>query len=241
MTRIIRYGDFGADVSDIQQRLIECGIALNPAELEYFTVGTSTLTAIKEFQRTQGLMDDGVVGPLTLNTLLHPKATNGKFTATGWRLDKNQWPDILVRVLQTAIDDLGLREDPDGSNNGPQLAKFRTGGNPWCALTIYTWYLNYENGTPWPRTASTWALYQWAKKNRLLLPKTAAWRPGDIWYVKRPPPPGDSTPRGHVTLIVTDLGAARASCIGGNEGNCVRGSVRSRENATDIIRPTGLI
>lgn len=244
MTRIIRYGDFGADVSDVQQRLVECGYSIAPLELSIFTVGDTTRAAVQAFQRAEKLNPDGEVGDFTRHALEHPKSNSGTWTAAGWRLDRAQVPGNLIQVIDAAVADLGLAEDPDGSNDGPKLAKFKTRGAAWCAVAVYTWYLQRPggaNGAPWPRTASTWELYQWAQKNHRVLPFDEPWLPGDIWYVKRPPPPGEATPRGHVTLIVTALEGNRAACIGGNEGNHVRGSIRKREDATDIIRPTGLI
>lgn len=239
MTRTLHYGDFGPDVGDVQQKLVEFGVALRPIELATASIGDSTRDAVREFQRSQGLADDGVVGARTLYALEHPRSSSS--FAPGWRLDKTQIPAGLIVVVEAAVGDVGLKEDPDGSNDGPDLKKFNTSGAAWCAVALYHWFKFHEGGAPWTRTASTWAFYQWAKKHKRIVPKYAIVRPGDVWYVYRKPPVPDDTPRGHVALIVTANSTSRFSCVGGNESNRVRGSVRARENATDIIRPVGLI
>lgn len=243
--RILRYGDFDdpaklqSEVTDVQQRLVELGYALAPLELEARAVGDTTSDALKDFQRSQGLDDDGIVGKDTYYALEHPRRKAGLYHADGWSYDPAQVPAQTKRVVEAAIADLGRREDPDGSNNGPQLAKFRTGGEPWCCSACYTWALNFDGGCPFPYTQSTWAFFQWASKNdRLLLPDMEI-LPGDVLYFYRPPPPGKKTPRGHMDLAIRNLGSDRIAAIGGNCGNMVYGNVRRRRDLHAAVRLWG--
>jgi hypothetical protein len=79
--------------------------------------------------------------------------------------------------------------------------------------------------------ASTVDIYEWACSMGRLVEEP---RPGDVWFRAR------AHRRGHVALVVTVLPDGGLCCIGGNEGNMVRGSVRRREDATAIIRPVAL-
>ncbi len=70
LTRTLRYGSAGEDVLRVKQRLIALGCY--PAQitvLQSSVFGKDTLAAVKAFQSRQGLVADGVVGPLTYAAL----------------------------------------------------------------------------------------------------------------------------------------------------------------------------
>lgn len=77
--RVLRYGDEGTDVTQLQKRLIELG---------YFTENTSgryrssTRSAVKAFQRRNGLTADGVCGEATVKLMFSAKAKSAE-TSTG--------------------------------------------------------------------------------------------------------------------------------------------------------------
>ncbi|MEA4913992.1 MAG: peptidoglycan-binding domain-containing protein [Christensenella sp.] len=70
LTRTLRYGSAGEDVVRVKQRLLALGCY--PAQmtvLQSSTFGKDTRAAVKTFQNQQGLVIDGVVGPLTYAAL----------------------------------------------------------------------------------------------------------------------------------------------------------------------------
>jgi hypothetical protein len=226
----VSVGDAGSAVGHAHQRLIELGYPIDADELADAAFGPTTLAAVRAFQQDQALDPDGIIGIQTAHRLDHPGNT-GRHTAAGWRYDRDRVHIELLRVCDAAVADLGLREDPDGSNDGPDLKKFRTRGAPWCALALSSWMEHYETGSPWGRLASTWDIYQWARARGRIVEDT---RPGDVWFR------GRANRRGHVALVVTVLPDGCLACVGGNEANSVRGSLRRREDATAIIRPVAL-
>jgi Putative peptidoglycan binding domain len=61
----LRKGDEGADVLKLQQALNKAGFNLRP-DSQY---GTSTENAVRAFQRSKGMLPDGIVGPKTMSAL----------------------------------------------------------------------------------------------------------------------------------------------------------------------------
>ncbi len=62
----LQKGDAGEDVRAIQAMLIELGYLSGSADGQY---GTGTRSAVKDFQKQNGLTDDGVAGPKTIEQL----------------------------------------------------------------------------------------------------------------------------------------------------------------------------
>ncbi|MEX2275557.1 MAG: peptidoglycan-binding protein [Actinomycetota bacterium] len=67
--RIIRHGDRGEDVRDVQHRLVALGFPIDPSELEG-TFGDATVRAVRSFQQGRRLPVDGLVGPDTWGQLV---------------------------------------------------------------------------------------------------------------------------------------------------------------------------
>ncbi|MDD6049861.1 MAG: peptidoglycan-binding protein [Clostridiales bacterium] len=65
-TRTLRYGMSGDDVAYTQQRLYSLGYFTGTRDGQF---GSGTLSAVKAFQRKNGLTSDGVVGPATIKVL----------------------------------------------------------------------------------------------------------------------------------------------------------------------------
>lgn len=61
-TRLLRQGDRGADVAEVQEALHRAGHDAGPAD---GIAGSRFDVAVREFQAVRGLVADGVVGPLT--------------------------------------------------------------------------------------------------------------------------------------------------------------------------------
>jgi N-acetylmuramoyl-L-alanine amidase len=108
--RIIREGSRGADVNDVQQRLVALGYPIDAAELDSL-YGTSTAEAVRRFQSARSIGCDGIVGPETW----------GHLVEAGYRLgDRTLYLRVPyfrgddVRELQRKLNALGFdawRED----------------------------------------------------------------------------------------------------------------------------------
>lgn len=236
---VLRLGMTGTLVGKVHQRLVECGASIPPSELAAQRYGPATIDAVKAFQREQGLATDGVVGPLTLHRLDHP-GTAGMFTVPGWRCEPSQIRPQVRPVVVAAVADIGRRESPDGSNDGPDLTKFLTGGEPWCAMALSQWFSLAPGGSPFGRISLCFALYQWAVRHVRVLASEVPPEPGDVWIALRKAEEGQQ-PRGHVALIVHRLDDGRLCTVGGNEANAVRGRIRNRHDASAILRPVAVV
>jgi len=129
-----------ASVRAVQQRLNEVGCGPLSVDGRFDRV---TRAAVQLFQaRTvdgqgQALKVDGVVGPLTWAALFGEQAVPPI---------AGQPVSVLVQAcLSAAASQVGVMEDPPGSNRGPQVDQYlrsvgvnpSTGSYPWCAAFVY--------------------------------------------------------------------------------------------------------
>jgi len=142
--RAIQFGETDADVvTPVQQRLIQRGCG--PLEVTG-VFDAKTRSAVRLFQGRfpdatgVPLVVDGKIGPLTWETLFGEASI----------VTVAQAPDILLAsVIKTAAAQVGVMEDPPGSNRGPRVDEYlRTAGlDPaagsfaWCAAFVY-WCFN---------------------------------------------------------------------------------------------------
>lgn len=229
----------GEPIGRLHQLLLELGYSLESQELSRQVFGVTTRAAVEDFQNRHVAQDgsrliaDGIVGPRTLWALQNPRGPGNAYVAPGWRAEPSTVRPAVRAVVQDAIGDIGKREI-GSSNDGPDLAKFRTGGLPWCAYAVSTWYEKADQGSPFGRLASAWKIRTWAKgHNAIVEPETA--QPGDIWLAIR------AGGHGHVELIVANLEHDQVACVGGNVGNAVRGTIRAPSAATMIVRPIPVV
>jgi N-acetylmuramoyl-L-alanine amidase len=109
--RIIRPGSRGADVHDVQQRLVALGHRIDPEELDDGNYDATTTSAVRTFQTSRSILIDGIVGPETWAHLVE----------AGYRLGDRtlylRYPFFRgddVRELQRRLNGLGFdawRED----------------------------------------------------------------------------------------------------------------------------------
>lgn len=244
---LIRKGDSGPGVGAVQQMLVEANYSVPAAELSGSVFGDGTYEAVRAFQASHlgpdhhPLSEDGVVGEQTWWALQHPGGDGGgRFTAPGWRCDVSQVRSEARRVIEIAFGEIGVCEDPDGSNDGPRVRIYTAPdfiGSPWCAL-FASWCLQRgsDYGSPFGRIASTWGIYEWALKNGRVLSASDESLPGDLFLILR----GDaSDPKrhGHTGFVCgpSDVDG-RFATIAGNESNSVRGSFRKRSDVSAIVR-----
>jgi len=135
--RIIKPGETDTEiVKSIQQKLNESGCG--PVEV-IGIFGPKTTNAVKLFQATHRdqngnpLEIDGKVGSVTWSVLF------GSQTMPVVNEPSNQ---LLSEALNSAISQIGIMEDPPGSNKGKKVEEYLSsvglgGGQFWCAAFIY--------------------------------------------------------------------------------------------------------
>lgn len=149
----------------------------------------------------------------------------------GWRYDLADVSAEIVPVIRAAVGDIGRREDPPGSNKGPEIEKYHNpNGRPWCALALSYWWGRRDGGCPWGVLASAYKIHRWAKANGRLLPIDPVVRPGDVairLYGHK----------GHVGLVVHVLPSGHLCTVEGNAGDRVRGRVSRPDEWRYLVRP----
>ena len=237
----IIFGMSGTAVGEIHQMLLEANEQIDAAELRAQTFGPSTKAAVLDFQSShvdpkgRPLTQDGLVGPVTFASLKNPREPVERFTADGWRIDLNECRPQERIVVETAVSQIGVKEDPPGSNRGPKIDLY-TGkewfGSPWCMLWI-SWCWQYaEGGSPFGKLASAYKIKTWGEKNGRILPVDEPSRPGDIGVIMR------AQGRGHVVLVTgAETPGEKLRCCEANCGNAIRATLRDRSAFTCIVRP----
>lgn len=229
MNRMLMGGMFGDDVGELHQLLLEAGEEIAKPELDSKTFGPSTAAAVRDLQtrRVDGmgraLKVDGKVGELTWAAL---KASSQVFKAADWF-----YPGGGGAVCDAAVADIGRKEQPDGSNDGPDLAKFAPAGRPWCALAVSAWWACAPAGSPFGVRASVASLVDWARVHGALVGPGEEAQPGDLACWLR------AGGHGHVGLVVGVRGPL-LSTVEGNCSNAVRGCVRPRGTLSALVRPS---
>lgn len=157
--KALRRGDSGEAVRALQLRLAELGVASLKGT---GTFAAQTEAAVRLYQAQhvdpigRALEADGIVGPLTWAALFGAAtAPHSAPPATG----------LPANALLQAIHEIGVTEQPVGSNRGPQVDRYlksvglnpATGSYAWCQAFVY-WCFNtaamkMQRTTPLPRTA----------------------------------------------------------------------------------------
>jgi len=166
--------------------------------------------------------------------------------APGWLLDLAARPQ-LAQVLRDANLCIGMGEHPPGSNRGPQIDEWLQAagvapGSPWCAAFATALYQRLQPA-PIPRLASALKLHEWATAHGRLVPEGAPVLPGDLcglFHTDDPATPEREDFRGHVGLVVADLGADFLATVEGNTHSMVRGRVHRRSAWQWFVRPLPL-
>ncbi|MDQ3973001.1 MAG: peptidoglycan-binding protein [Actinomycetota bacterium] len=113
MTKLIRLGDTGPAVHDIQRRLARVAESRLRVDGIY---GTATLEAVRRFQRERGLPADGLVGPETWRALVEAGYALGDRLL--WR-SRTMMRGDDVRELQHRLNQLGFDAGPEDGIFGP--------------------------------------------------------------------------------------------------------------------------
>ena len=117
MTRLIRVGDSGPAVADVQRRLQRALTDPTAASSDdEGTFGPATLAAVRAFQQARGLAADGIVGPETWHSLVDAGFALGDRLL--WHSRRMMRGDD-VRDLQHRLNALGFDAGPEDGVFGP--------------------------------------------------------------------------------------------------------------------------
>jgi len=241
MASVLKIGDRGTDVGDVQQQLIESGEQIDQSELSQAFFGPSTKTAVLDFQSSHldsaghPLVADGLVGPFTRLALANPKMPTERFIADGWEAKLTAAPNNeALAAVAAAVGEIGTKEDPDGSNRGPRVDMYEGAdwlGSPWCALFVSWAWGRAPRGSPFGIQASALKMRDWGATHSNLLGADDVLLPGDVGIILR------AQGRGHVEMVVGLEIEGKVSLVGGNVSNAVRGTVRDRAAFSHFMRP----
>lgn len=116
---LIRIGDRGEAVRDVQRRLLDAGLRVEPDELDG-TFGATTRSAVEAFQRARGLPPDGIVGPDTWAQLVEAGYRIGDRTLY---LRSPAFRGDDVRELQRMLNALGFDVGKEDGIFGPRTTQ----------------------------------------------------------------------------------------------------------------------
>jgi hypothetical protein len=139
-----------------------------------------------------------------------------------------------ARALAAAETQVGATEQPPGSNDGPQLAAYRSAvagaepGEPWCAY-FASWAAQQAGaplGSNGQGLGSVGEIADWAASTGRLLSASATPQPGDLILF------GDR----HIGLVESVNPNGTLTTVEGNYANAVTRVTRSPGEATGFVR-----
>ena len=236
----------GQDVREVKKLLQSAGYWPHDRSVgERNAVFTAALRdAVCYFQQTQTHVDggkplrvDGVVGPETMCALRIWKQRANHPAPVG------RPPDNLgharAKLLRIVLKEVGVREQPLGTNRGPDVDRYLPGwarrtageGPPWSCF-FASWGVTEAFGSnPWGRTrGSVHATYKAAKAADLIIPARLA-QPGDLFVLLHGDPDGERSIPGHMGFVYWTPEGTANRLLSTIEGNC-RKAVRVYERHT---------
>lgn len=136
--RLIKKGEKNSEIVEaLQKRLVER--SYGPLDIDG-VFGDDTEIAVRLFQSMtrdsvgNPLVVDGKLGPISWEALFGQSIVPPSPTP--------QSSEFLSRVLDIAGSQIGVLEDPPGSNRGPQVEQYLASagclpGDPWCASFVF--------------------------------------------------------------------------------------------------------
>jgi len=222
-------------VRTIQTRLKELGVDPNLDVDGDF--GPDTEAAVKLFQAASvdptgaALVIDGVVGPMTWAALFGEAIEEVTVVGANGAL--------LEATIATARSQVGVRENPLGSNRGQQVDQYlrraglnpERGSYPWCAAFVYWCFdeaaTDVETSNPAPRTAGVLDMWN---------------RAGRAGYRRYTPAQARANPElikpGHLFFLDTGAGTGHMGLVVGVAGvrlTTLEGNTTNREGSREGI------
>jgi len=146
------------------------------------------------------------------------------------------------RLVWHALKDVGLTENPPGSNSGPRIneaLKFcgLSPGQPWCAAIVSLWLHEMGYDGPWPASRASVASWEQMAAGRGLYVSASSAHAGDLVTFQF-----DADPQGDHMGLVT--GAVRDGVVPTIEGNTSRDNTGSQSNGGGVFqrqRPVSVV
>lgn len=170
-------------------------------------------------------------------------ASGGAGSVPGTQTEPPRQPDsrkpsrLGLRALATAEQQIGVREEPKGSNSGPDVDRF-TGGRaePWCAHFV-SWCVEQQGKSPFGHRAAVASLRDWGKRNGKYVPAGQAEpQPGDIFTMARHDKAGKLV-GGHTGFVARyDRTGNAVETVEGNTSDRVQRGRRSLDQLDGFIR-----
>lgn len=160
MTSMLKKGDRGDVVAELERLLTSRGFAVEVDGI----FGTRTFDAVRAFQAQNmdrngmPLTVDGIVGPLTMWSLQHPKPRIETQSGIDFRLPPSEHMGGSIcgrRALAAASAELKADAcEIGGINRGPWVRKYLNGmapqGSPWCIAFLSWCYAGHCDPMPFP-------------------------------------------------------------------------------------------
>jgi peptidoglycan hydrolase-like protein with peptidoglycan-binding domain len=249
---VLHQGDTGEAVHTAQLRLIELGYA-SFTPTQFF--GPKTLEALHSFQTEAGLPPSDAVDETTWRYLFGTTFGPGDdVVAMKHDLTARVASHIgavpaasqaaVSSVMAAAITCYGIREQPEGSNRGPEVdALVGTRGWAWCALAVSAWLKRGLSAASWSgipfhkEMASANGIRAWGVDGGRFIPAVSV-PPGACFVMNRgtttPTPPTEPFSIGHTGFVVEDRGSAVLT-IEGNSHDSVRSVERDKSTMVGFI------
>jgi len=183
----IQEGTINPQVKLVQDQLVVVGIApakinssAGPVAFADGEFGPLTKAALQLFQARSAnaagepLETDGIVGPETWAALFGPGSVGPSTDGKQQQPDFNK-ATLAATVIAAAHDELGVMEDPLGSNRGPRVDQYIAAVEgaplaiPWCVCFVYFCFNQAASklgkANPFPKTAGV--LDAWERSNNL--------------------------------------------------------------------------
>ena len=252
---VLGRGSRGGRVRKVQKALNARGFGPLTADGAF---GRLTEEAVIQFQQSENLDADGLVGPATSAALFAEQESTPPSPEDARRelslLLSGTLPAIAV--CGEAIRWLGVTEDPPGSNRIQGLTngyadywRIRYSGQeptyPWCAIAVCQWIrrglgLGGWDTTPFGRWfGGVWQIRNWAEEHGALHNASDhTSRSGEVFLMSRAgssSDPSKTTRAGHCGLVLADQGD-HVITIEGNTKNAVRSLSRKKSSLESFVR-----
>jgi len=238
MNPTLRPGERHEAVERLAQALSERGISISREAAACRVYGLELQAAVLDFQVKHGLTPDDVVGPATWRAL--EQVDDEPTERPVIRLEGLS--RFAAAILRVAERELGVAEDPMGSNRGARVDQYVLGilgdgaylfGEPWCGR-FARWCVDSAAeqlgmASPvrdWGDLASAIKWIEAGKKRGMLSRLPTVGAIGCIVAGKH----------GHVVLVADVLGDGTLTTIEGNSSNRVRSRARKVAEFAGFVR-----